>query len=486
MIKKCFSFFPFQSIIGKELIQERRTIFMYTIDFNKPIHIHFIGIGGISMSGLAEILLKENFTISGSDAKASELTRHLESLGAKVFIGQRAENMEDGTDLVVYTAAIHPDNPEYASAVAKKIPMLTRAELLGQIMKNYETPIAISGTHGKTTTTSMASHIMLAADMDPTISVGGILPAIGGNIRVGHSENFITEACEYTNSFLSFFPKISIILNVDADHLDFFKDIDDIRNSFHNFAKLLPADGTLIINADTPKYEEITKNLDCQVVTYSMEDSADFTATNITYDASGYGSFDCMHKGKLFGHFALHVPGSHNISNALAAIALGHVLQIPTDALVKGLNNFTGTDRRFQYKGNVGGVTIIDDYAHHPTEIRATLEAAKNYPHKTLWCVFQPHTYTRTKALLPEFAQALTLADRVVLADIYAAREKNEIGISSDDLRKEIAALGTEVCYLPSFGEIEDYLLENCVHGDLLITMGAGDVVNIGESLLGL
>ena len=439
---------------------------MYTIDFNKPIHIHFIGIGGISMSGLAEILLKEKFTISGSDAKASELTRHLESLGAKIYIGQCAENIEDSTDLVVYTAAIHPDNPEYASAVAKQKPMLTRAELLGQIMRNYKTPIAISGTHGKTTTTSMASHVLLQADMDPTISVGGILPAIGGNIRVGHSENFITEACEYTNSFLSFYPKISIILNVDADHLDFFKDIEDIRNSFRRFAELLPQDGTLIINADTPKYEMITKDLNCQVLTYSMTGDADYTAANISYDESGFGSFDCMYKGGLFGHFTLNVPGAHNISNALATIALGSILNIPVDVLAKGLANFTGTDRRFQHK--------------------ATLTAAKNYPHKTLWCVFQPHTYTRTKALLPEFAEALTLADRVVLADIYAAREKNELGISSDDLRKEIEALGTEVCYLPSFGEIEDYLLENCAEGDLLITMGAGDVVKIGENLLGL
>ena len=458
---------------------------MYTIDFHKPIHVHFIGIGGISMSGLAEILLKEDFMISGSDAKESELTRHLESLGAKVYIGQRAENIGDSVDLIVYTAAIHPDNPEYAHAAAKQIPMLTRAELLGQIMRNYRTPIAVSGTHGKTTTTSMASHILLQADMDPTISVGGILPAIGGNIRVGKSENFITEACEYTNSFLSFFPKIIIILNVDADHLDFFKDIDDIRNSFRQFAKLLPSDGTLIINADTPKYDEIIKDLDCQVITYSMQDSADFTAANITYDESGYGSFDCIRSGELLGRFSLHVPGAHNISNALATIALGCVLQIPVDVLKKGLENFTGTDRRFQYKGKVGGVTIIDDYAHHPTEIRATLTAAKNYPHKTLWCVFQPHTYTRTKALLSEFAEALTLADRVVLADIYAAREKNELGISSDDLRKEVEAKGTEVCYLPSFSEIEDYLLENCVPGDLLITMGAGDVVNIGEELLG-
>ena len=458
---------------------------MYTIDFKKPIHVHFIGIGGISMSGLAEILLKESFTITGSDNKASNLTAHLESLGARVYIGQKASNIEDSVDLVVYTAAIHPDNPEYACVVEKGIPMLSRADLLGQIMKNYETPIAISGTHGKTTTTSMASSVLLQGELDPTISVGGILPTIGGNIRVGKSGNFITEACEYTNSFLSFFPKISVILNVDADHLDFFKDLDDIRNSFRKFAEILPEDGTLIINAEIPDYEEISGNLPCQVLTYNVHGNADFTAANVTYNDMGYGSFDCCYKGELYGHFSLHVPGEHNVSNALSVIAMAHVMGLDTETIQKGLLAFTGTDRRFQYKGTVGGVTIIDDYAHHPTEIKATLTAAQNYPHKNLWCVFQPHTYTRTHALLKEFAEALTGADKVVLAPIYAAREVNTLGITSDDLRKEIEKLGKEVYYLTSFDEIEDFLLENCIHGDLLITMGAGDVVNIGEMLLG-
>ena len=254
---------------------------MYQIDFHKPLHIHFIGIGGISMSGLAEILLEENFRISGSDAKSSPLTRTLEERGAVIYYGQRASNIKDDVDVVVYTAAIHPDNPEFACAKEKGLPMLTRAELLGQIMRNYDTPIAISGTHGKTTTTSMVSHILLEGDCDPTISVGGILPAIHGNIRVGNSETFITEACEYTNSFLSFFPKISVILNMDADHLDFFKDIDDIRHSFRKFAELLPADGTLIINADTPEYETITRELPCNVLTYGLEHDADYTAAII-------------------------------------------------------------------------------------------------------------------------------------------------------------------------------------------------------------
>ena len=458
---------------------------MYTIDFDKPIHIHFIGIGGISMSGLAEILLEEGFSISGSDARESALTEHLSSLGARIIYGQKAENITDDIDVVVYTAAIHPDNPEFACAAEKGLPMLTRAQLLGQIMQNYGTPIAIAGTHGKTTTTSMAAQILMAAGSDPTVSVGGILPSIGGNIRVGHSETFITEACEYTNSFLSFFPKISVILNMDADHLDFFKDIDDIRRSFRKFAELLPPDGTLIINADTPSYETVAEGLPCRVVTYALEHDADFTASHITYDQSGHPTFTALFRGKPAGTYSLKVPGIHNVSNALAAIALASTLRLSPEAVQEGFSSFSGTDRRFQYKGTIGDVTIIDDYAHHPTEIRATLTAARNYPHKTLWCVFQPHTYTRTKALLDDFAQALTLADKVVLADIYAAREQNTIGISSADLQKKILKLGTECHYFPSFDEIENFLLKNCSPGDLLITMGAGNVVNIGETLLG-
>lgn len=457
---------------------------MYQIDFSKPLHIHFIGIGGISMSGLAEVLLEEGFQISGSDSKESPLTRSLEKKGAKIFYGQKASNIADSTELVVYTAAIHPDNPEYSYAVSRNLPMLTRAELLGQIMKNYDTPIAVAGTHGKTTTTSMVSHILLAGDCDPTISVGGILPSIGGNIRVGQSETFVTEACEYTNSFLSFFPKISIILNMDADHLDFFRDIEHIRSSFHAFAKLLPEDGTLIINCDTPAWETVCQDLSCHVLTYGLEHPGDYTARNIHFDSTGCPSFTALYQGAPIGEFTLAVPGIHNVSNALAAIALGQLMKLDTEIIRKGLLEFKGTDRRFQYKGELGGVTIIDDYAHHPTEIQATLTAARNYPHTKTWCVFQPHTYTRTKALLPEFAKALSIADHVVLADIYAARETDTLEISSADLQREIQALGTPCEYFPSFEQIETFLLKNCTKGELLITMGAGDVVNIGEELL--
>ena len=457
---------------------------MYTIDFQSPIHIHFIGIGGISMSGLAEILLKEGFTISGSDAKESPLTKHLEEKGAQLFYGQRASNIIDGIDLVVYTAAIHPDNPEYACAVEKGLPMMSRADLLGQMMKNYSMPIAVSGTHGKTTTTSMASQMLLEGGFDPTITVGGILPSIGGNLRLGHSGTFITEACEYTNSFLSFFPKISIILNMDADHLDFFKDIDDIRRSFRRFAELLPADGTLIINADTPEYQSITEGLSCQVITYGLENNADYTASDITYDEFGHASFNVRYKGSDLGRCSLKVPGSHNVSNALSAVAAGRLLNLPWEVIAEGLLSFTGTDRRFQYKGTVGKVTIIDDYAHHPTEIEATLKAASDCPHKTTWCVFQPHTYTRTKAFLPQFAEVLSKADHVILADIFAAREPDTGMVSSMDIVNLMKDTGCDVHYFPTFGEIEEYLLSHVKGHDLLITMGAGDVVTIGEELL--
>ena len=457
---------------------------MYRIDFHKPIHIHFIGIGGISMSGLAEILLEEGFTVSGSDSKESALTKKLESEGARIAYGQKAENITPDIDCVVYTAAINRANPELIEAVAKKIPMLTRAELLGQLMKNYKTPIAVSGTHGKTTTTSMISHILLAGDMDPTISVGGILKAIGGNIRVGSSETFVTEACEYTNSFLHFFPKISVILNIEEDHLDFFKDLEDIRHSFRQFAELLPEDGTLVINSDIDGFREIYEGLRCRVVTYGSSPDSDYSACGIAYDGNGHVSFDLLKHGKKTDRISLSVTGDHNVSNALSAIAVADLLDIPMDTTKKGLLSFTGTDRRFEYKGEFNGVTVVDDYAHHPTEIEATLKAAKHYPHEKVWCVFQPHTYTRTKAFFHEFAAALSHADHLVLADIYAARETDTLGISSADLAEEVKKLGTDAHYFPSFAEIEAFLKENCRPGDLLITMGAGDIVNVGEDIL--
>lgn len=458
---------------------------MYQIDFKSPIHVHFIGIGGISMSGLAEILLSRGFTISGSDSQSSPLTNHLESLGAAIYYGQRAGNIKDGIDLVVYTAAIREDNPEFVEVHRRNIPTLSRAELLGQLMLNYQIPIAISGTHGKTTTTSMVSEILLTADADPTLSIGGILKTIGGNLRIGHSEYFVTEACEYTNSYLCFFPKLAVILNIEEDHLDFFKDINDIRNSFHRFASLLPPDGTLIINGDIERLDEITEGLSCRIITFGSTSQSDYYPSDITFSENGWASYVLHRPDSSPEPIQLSVVGIHNVYNSLSAIALSELLGFDMPTIKKGLSSFSGTDRRFEYKGEIGGITIIDDYAHHPTEIRATLDAAKGYPHKRLVCVFQPHTYTRTNAFLDDFAKTLSMADLVILTDIYAAREKNTIGISSKDLKNKLDALGTECYYYPLFDDIENFILQNCGEGDLLITMGAGDVVKICESLLG-
>lgn len=458
---------------------------MYTLNFNEPIHVYFMGIGGISMSGLAEILLEQGFSISGSDMNSSALTTHLEAKGVKVYYGQIAENITSDIDLVVYTAAIREDNEEWQAAKRANLPMITRAQLLGQIMDNYKKSIAVSGTHGKTTTTSMISQVLLEANTDPTITVGGILSAIDGNLRVGESEVFISEACEYTNSFLNFRPKYSIILNIEAEHLDFFKDLEDVRNSFKKFSSNTRPDGATIINGEIENYEEIVSHLPHKVITYGFDSRFDFYAQNIHFDDKACGIFTAMHKGTPIMEVHLGVPGMHNVSNALATIALASLMSLPTQDVLEGLRKFGGANRRFQYKGEVDGVTIIDDYAHHPTEIQATLDAAANFPHKRLVLVFQPHTYTRTSAFLQEFADVLSQADVLVLADIYAAREKNTIGISSKDLLALVKEKGTECYYFPSFEEIEKFLLKNCINGDLLITMGAGNVVEIGETLLG-
>lgn len=435
------------------------------------------------MSGLAEVLLEEGFVISGSDAHESALTDRLVSHGATIAYPQKAENIPEETAAVIYSAAIHPDNPEFAEAKRRQLPMLTRAELLGQLMEQYKTSVAVSGTHGKTTTTSMLSHIFVEAKKDPTISVGGILPLINGNIRVGATDLFLTEACEYTNSFLSLFPGIGVILNIDTDHLDFFKDLDDIRHSFHVFATQIKPHGTLIINRAIPNLDAITEGLSCRVVTFSADEEGDVRASEITYNKRGCASFVCTVFGKNFGRFSLQVPGAHNVANALAAIAAATSIGIDAETIQHGFDSFHGTDRRFQLKGKLNGADVIDDYAHHPTELRATLSTAKNYPHKTMWCVFQPHTYTRTKALLPEFADALKEADHVILASIYAARETDTLGISSATLQKEIWKLGTPCEYFPTFEEIEAYLREHVSEGDLVLTVGAGDIVKVGDDL---
>ena len=458
---------------------------MYNIDFNKPCHVYFMGIGGISMSGLAEILLGEGFQVSGSDMKESDITNSLKAQGVKLNIGQVAENITDDIDLVVYTAAIKEDNEEYQAVLAKEIPMLTRAQLLGQIMSNYKYGIAVSGTHGKTTTTAMMSHVLLQANTDPTISIGGMLDAIGGNIRVGHSDYFVTEACEYTNSFHSFNPYISIILNVDEDHLDFFSGIEEIAQSFKTFAEILPKDGLLVINGDMEHKDFITKDLSCNIVTFGLKDGNKYQAKDITFDEEGHPSYTLYVDGKAIDTINLHSTGVHNVVNSLSVIAVADFLELNLEHTKSGLLECTSAKRRYEYKGvSKNGVVIIDDYAHHPTEIAATLEATKNTPHDELWVIFQPHTYTRTYALLDQFAKVLSTADHVVLADIYAAREKDTGMVSSKDLCEKINSMGGNAIHIGDFLSIEKLVEKSCKKNDLLITMGAGNVDIIGDSLL--
>ena len=459
---------------------------MYDIHFDKPIWVHFIGIGGISMSGLAEILHERGFKISGSDMKASPLTEHLQSLGISVELPQSRENIAQGIELCVYTAAISEENPELLEAKRQNVPTMTRAELLGRIMKNYKEAINVSGTHGKTTTTSMIGEILMEAQMDPTITVGGMMKDIGGNLRVGKSDVFLAEACEYTNSFLSFFPTIEVVLNIEEDHLDFFKDINDIRSSFRKFIEKLPENGILIFNKDIPHEEYFLQNLPGRkIITFGHND-ADYTANFISYDHYARPTYTLFEKGEDRGKVTLGVTGEHNIYNSLSAIAVARAIGIPFDTIKKGLLEFSGTDRRFQLKGKVNGFTIIDDYAHHPQEIAATIATAKKYPHKKLWVAFQPHTYSRTLALMDDFAGALSQADEIILADIYAAREQNTVGVSSDDLRKLMLSQNTNVYYIPDFPSIEEFILSHLEEGDLLITMGAGNIVDVGEDLLKL
>lgn len=468
---------------------------MYKLDLqNNSIAVHFIGIGGISMSGIAELFLDKGFRVSGSDLHESAVTKRLESLGIKVYYSQIAENITPEIGLVVYTAAIHEDNPEFMRVKELGIPMLDRADCLGQIMSHYKNAVAVAGTHGKTTTTSMLSYVYLAADLDPTISVGGILSGIHGNMRLGRSENFIMEACEYANSFLSFTPTTAIVLNVEAEHLDFFGTLENERHSFTKFIDLLPENGLLVINNEIADLNALIQNKNIRVVQYGLRPvggkAPDYTAANITYNELGFARYELIVRGENKGLIELSVTGEHNVLNSLAVIAASlepsviYKDGIALDRVKEGLKNYTGTERRFQYKGERDGYTIVDDYAHHPTEIRATLEAAKRVKHNRLIVAFQPHLYSRTKTFLHEFADVLSMADIVVFAEIYAAREENPGDISSDNIREIMSKNGHEAYFFKTFDEVENFLIHTCKPGDLLITMGAGDIVKVGENML--
>ena len=466
---------------------------MFQLDFSAPVSIHFVGIGGISMSALAELLCARGFRVSGSDLKETPLTSRLQELGITVYYTQIAENISPDCSVVIYTAAVHADNPELVRAKELGLPILERKDLLGQIMKQYKNVVGVAGTHGKTSTTSMLSLILMQGQLDPTILVGGVLDGIGGNLRIGSPNYLVAEACEYCNSFLSFFPTDAIILNIEEDHMDFFKDLEDIRNSFRKYARLLPDSGTLVIHGDIENLPELTKELTCKVATYGIcKDSSlckryDYAAVAVSFDRNGFGSYDLYQKGTKLGHISLRVIGTHNIANSLAAAALAFSYGVSFETVAAGLYSYTGTHRRFEYKGTVNGIRVYDDYAHHPSEISATLGAARACVSgdEKLWCLFQPHTFSRTKAFLPEFAEALSLADTVVLADIYSAsREKDPGDISSADIMNLIKEKGNNVYHFHSFDEIEKFLLANCRPDDLLITMGAGDIVSVAESMV--
>ena len=455
------------------------------IDLSQYKKIHCIGIGGIGLSAIAEILLSRGYEVSGSDMKESAETVRLASKGARVFIGHRAENADEA-DLLVFSAAVGHDNPEMKRAEERGIPILSRAQMLGLLMQEYENSIAVSGTHGKTTTTSMVSLILDRAKLEPTILVGGNLAEIGGNVKVGYSRYFITEACEYMDSFLSLKPKIEIILNIDSDHLDYFKDIDHIVSSFDKFAHLVPGSGTIIAYDANPFVNQVIRDLD-NVVTFGLSENCDYYAANIQFNEEGMPAFDVCHDGQLLSRVQLAVPGEHNILNALAAFTCACALGVEPQLTKETLERYHGTQRRFDIVGTTAkGVKIVDDYAHHPTEIKATLSASENVPHNKLWCIFQPHTYTRTIALFDEFAEAFEKADKLILAEIYAAREKNIYKISSAQLAEKIKETHPhkEVLFMEDFAAIADYVDDQAQPGDMVITMGAGDIYKVGEMLL--
>ena len=455
------------------------------IDLSKYRKIHCIGIGGIGLSGVAEVLLSRGYEVSGSDMRESDITEKLMEQGAKVFLGHRAKNVED-VDLVVYTVAVGDDNPELARARELGIPTVTRAQALGALMGEYINSIAISGTHGKTTTTSMVSLILKNAKKEPTILVGGNLEEIGGNCYVGNKNYFVTEACEYRDSFLELRPNIEIILNIDSDHLDYFKDVEHIARSFEKFARLVPEDGVVIAYDSNAFVRHAIEGLP-NVVTFGIAKGCDYYASNIKFDAEGMPRFDVNHGGESLCTINLRIPGEHNILNALAAFACSHILGVEVEDIVKTLESYHGTHRRFDILGRTStDVKIIDDYAHHPTEIKATLSAIRNMKHNKLWCLFQPHTYTRTVALLDEFGEAFDDADEIVLAEIYAAREKNIYKISSKTVMEKIHEHdpSKHVFFIEDFEDIADFVYERAEAGDLVLTMGAGDIYKVGEMIL--
>ena len=437
---------------------------------------HLVGIGGVSMCPLAEVLLGKGLQVQGSDMNDSGTVERLRSLGIPVAIGHNADNLGD-CDLVIRTAAVHDGNPEIAGAVARGIPVYERAQAWGAIMRHYPNALCVSGTHGKTTTTSMCTHIFMAAEADPTVMIGGTLPLLHSGYRVGRGDTIILESCEYCNSFLSFFPTVAVILNVETDHLDFFKDLEDIKRSFRRFAELVPSTGSVIVNADNEGARSVAQGLNA--FTFGLEPGAACTAVNLR-EEKGRPVFDIHVHGQFYAHAELKVYGRHNVSNALAAASAAYVLGLPGEAVEQGLGSFTGAGRRFEYKGSFNGAEIYDDYAHHPDELHALLTTARGLGYRRLVVAFQPHTYSRTSKLFDRFVEELKLPDAAILAEIFAARETNTQGISSADLCRNIPG----AVYCSTLDKVTEQLRKTAQPGDLILTVGAGDIYRAGERLL--
>ena len=454
-------------------------------NLRKYNNVHMIGIGGVSMSGIAAILKNWGINVTGSDSSDSETVQNLIKKGIKVTIGHDLNSLK-AADVVVYSAAIKKDDPEMVEAKKLNIPTIERADFLGEITRCYKDTICISGTHGKTTTTSMISLVFIEAMKDPSIQVGAYLKQIDGNYLVGNSEHFIIEACEYVESFLKFSPKAEVILNIDNDHLDYFKTFENIKNAFIKYVKLLPSNGILVINGDDKNCIDLKDYTKANVITYGINNkNVDFYADNITFNEDGFPSFDVYHNNNKLEHFSLCVPGKHNVLNSLACIALSYNYSIDIPYIKSALKKFTGAHRRFEYIGKMNNnVSVYDDYGHHPTEIIATAKSLMNKKYNQSWVIFQPHTYSRTKNLLDDFANALLNFDNIIILDIYAARESNTYGVSSKDLVGKINSLGKTALYIPDFDECVNFVKSNVKSNDIVMTLGAGTVTNIGPMLI--
>ena len=453
------------------------------IDIKKYKHIYMVGIGGISMSGIAEILKHWGYEVSGSDSTKSSQTDWLESNGIKVNIGQIADNINNSIDLVVYTAAVKMDNPELVKAKELNIPTIERGNFLGEITKLFKDTIGIAGTHGKTSTTSMVSCAFIEAGLDPSIQVGAVLSNIDGNFRIGHSDYFIIEACEYCESYLNFHQRSAIILNIDNDHLDYFKNIDNIQKSFEKYVSLLPEDGFLVLNRDDERCYSLKDKTKAKVITVGKNSNADWYCKNIHFDDDGFGTYDAYNNGEFKGTISLKVAGMHNIMNSLCCIALCSCYGINVDTVAKALLKFYGASRRLEYKGMLNGAKVYDDYGHHPTEINATVNSIKNKKYNESWVVFEAHTYSRLYAHLKEFAESLSNFDHIIILDTYAAREVNTFNIHEEDLMNELKLLGKESIHISDHDEIINYLVKNVKSGDVVLTLGAGNVTKISNKI---